>query len=48
MEEVKKKYINSIKKSMKENIFTDSLEKLRSKRHEIMGLVEEGLLKERN
>ena len=28
MEEVKKKYIKSIKKSIKENIFMDSLEKL--------------------
>ena len=31
MEEVKKKHVKSIKKSMKENLFTGSLEKLQRK-----------------
>ena len=48
MEEVKKKYIKSIEKSMKGSIFMDILEKLLSKKQKVMGLVEEGLLKERN
>ena len=31
MEEVKKKYIKSIEKSMKENLFMDKLEKLQGR-----------------
>ena len=45
MGEVKKKYIT---KTMMENLFMVSLEKLLRKRQKVMGLVEEGLLKERN
>ena len=46
MEEVKKKHVKSIKKSMKENLFTTKSYR-GSKRQKIMGLVENGLLKEK-